>query len=1011
MFQYKKFRKPARRELKRRAQHLRFESLEPRTMFDGNGLLLTNDAYLTLSFAADGTKVAGQSNGLAAKFDAIAPRSVWEDAILSAFQSWAVHTNADVGVVNDGGQPFGTPGPTRGDSQFGDIRIGAIAMDPLVGGESTPIDRLVGGTWQADVVFNTNFDFHSLNDIYEIALHEAGHVFGLDDNSDPNSPLHSGTIPTAAVPDANDIANLHALYGTRLDDFNEHDGGGATSNNDSLTTATVLVVANSPGITPGSAPVIAYGDITTSTDVDYFRLKVPDTYSGAVNVEVRSAGISLLAPHMQVFDANHQLVDDVTSTSTRGDTLEFSVPNASPNDIYYVRVTGASANGFGLGGYSIKATFDDVPQVDLSVLSQYRENDLRKLSQDEIRKLIVPFEDHFLNEDLNADDDLATAISLQSRTDFTDSGRYETIGSISDNTDRDVYRLKSPQTVSAPSDVLTVTVRTLSAGKFVPTVRAFDRNQNPLPVTILANGGGELVLQVTGIESNRNYYLEVAAADPNGPFNLGNYQLSASFQDHAANFQTFATGTLAPGASQNLHTLYVAQPQLFHFLLQAGAATTTGPTAVVATIYNEAGQVVYRVSAKPGESQSQGAVLLAPGTYEVRVATLTFQGSLQTSIEYTLSGTAISDPFASDPNDQTTNPFINPDPTLGGEFLYPGDIPSNDPFLWESFVSSVQGDVPADLQSQITLLLGDWWSWFWGQTGVNGPPLAQADSYSVGANGTLSISAGSGVLANDLEPEGDPMVAAVTKIPRVGALSLNPDGSFGYTPPAAFNGTVQFSYQASDFHQLSNQSTVTISVGLIGDYDHNGVVNQLDYNVWRSTIGSTTTLDADGNGNGVVDSADYVVWRMHPSLGAGSGTLAAGRSALATEPSASIVVASPATTVAQSKIGADTQTAAPQISTPSAKLQLPGTSIVQTRTLLVSSPIIDRTSQSNLPLLNAVKPGIAPVSPSLASISDLMAADIVFSELGQAANSLATAAEFANPLGNDINSFSAIQLL
>src|SRR5690348_6306045 len=113
-------RKKSRQQAPRRSSHhlgrrLQIECLEARTMFDGNGLLLSNDAYLTLSFAADGTVVAGQANALAAKFNAIAPQSVWENAILQAFQTWAVRTNADVGVVADGGQPFGTPGPTRGD--------------------------------------------------------------------------------------------------------------------------------------------------------------------------------------------------------------------------------------------------------------------------------------------------------------------------------------------------------------------------------------------------------------------------------------------------------------------------------------------------------------------------------------------------------------------------------------------------------------------------------------------------------------------------------------------------------------------------------------------------------------------------------------------------------------------------------------------------------------------------------------------------------------------------------
>src|SRR4051812_30113050 len=192
---------------------MQFEQLEARTMFDGNGLLLSNDAYLTLSFASDGTNVAGQPSALTAKFNAIAPQAVWEDAILRAFQTWAVRTNADVGIVADGGQQFGTPGPTQGDVRFGDIRIAAIGTDPQIGAESTPLDRVVGGTWKADVVFNTDFNFQSVNDIYEIALHEAGHVFGLEHSTDPNSPMHGGTIPTASQPTAQDTANLQSLYG------------------------------------------------------------------------------------------------------------------------------------------------------------------------------------------------------------------------------------------------------------------------------------------------------------------------------------------------------------------------------------------------------------------------------------------------------------------------------------------------------------------------------------------------------------------------------------------------------------------------------------------------------------------------------------------------------------------------------------------------------------------------------------------------------------------------------
>jgi hypothetical protein len=864
LFNPLKRRRESRR--KRRRQYrgtapraLSIECLEPRMMLSGDGLLLANDAYLTLSFASDGVQVAGKANAIHNKFDAIAPDGMWQEAILRAFQTWAVLTNADVGVVSDGGQPFGTPGATRGDARFGDIRIAAIAMNPSIGAVSVPINRIVGGTWRADVVFNTNFAFQSVNDIFEIALHEAGHVFGLDDSSDPNSPLHGGTIPTATVPTATDTLNLQTLFGTRLPDGFEVSGGGSVTDNNSFASATSLDLIH----VAGSPPKLLYGDITTAGDLDFYRFDTPNNYFGPITFHVRTSGVSLLVPHLQVFNSAHQRLQEAISTSKSGDDLSITIQNPTPEDVrYFVEVSGASPDLYGVGGYSLTLSFDNLNHFDPAAIASYSDATLRKLPPDQLTKLLAPNGTPFVNDDQHANDTLATAATLQSDDDFATASRFEVVGSISDQTDVDTYRLLSPQVAGAQPSVLTVTVKSLAAGRLVPKLAAYDSSGAILPITILSNGGGELIAQISGIQPEANYSLTVAANDPTGPFNTGNYQLTASFNDQAANFQTFAGGTLAAGTGQNVHTLYVAQPQLFHFLLQSEAADVVGPTSLVAMIYNELGQVVYRLAAPIGEARSQAATLLAPGTYTVGISVLSLGGPVIVPISYTLSGTVLSDPFASDPTDQTTSPFSCPDPGSGNAFCYPGGIMSNDPFLWNSFINSLPNGPPSpDVQTQISLLLGNWWSWFWSQTGVNGPPLAQADSFSTPQDTPLSVPSNAGVLGNDFEPEGGPMVSVLSASTPDGQLQFNPDGSFQYTPAPGYSGLVHFYYQASDFTQLSNVAAVTIAVGLVGDFDHSGTVNMLDFKMWRADFGSTSALAADGNGDGMVDSADYAVWR------------------------------------------------------------------------------------------------------------------------------------------------------
>ena len=93
----------------------------------------------------------------------------------------------------------------------------------------------------------------------------------------------------------------------------------------------------------------------------------------------------------------------------------------------------------------------------------------------------------------------------------------------------------------------------------------------------------------------------------------------------------------------------------------------------------------------------------------------------------------------------------------------------------------------------------------------NRPPAASNDAYNLTQDETLSIAA-PGVLANDSDPDGDSLTAMPVDNPTHGALTLNPDGAFVYTPAAGFIGEDTFTYKANDGRLDSTVATVTIKV-------------------------------------------------------------------------------------------------------------------------------------------------------------------------------------------------------
>ena len=98
----------------------------------------------------------------------------------------------------------------------------------------------------------------------------------------------------------------------------------------------------------------------------------------------------------------------------------------------------------------------------------------------------------------------------------------------------------------------------------------------------------------------------------------------------------------------------------------------------------------------------------------------------------------------------------------------------------------------------------------------DGPPVAVDDSYSTPFGQTLNVAA-PGVLANDVNPQPGSMTAVLVAGPAHGALTLNANGSFTYTPQAGYQGADSFTYRANNGQQ-SNVATVRITVVGRSDY-------------------------------------------------------------------------------------------------------------------------------------------------------------------------------------------------
>ena len=134
---------------------------------------------------------------------------------------------------------------------------------------------------------------------------------------------------------------------------------------------------------------------------------------------------------------------------------------------------------------------------------------------------------------------------------------------------------------------------------------------------------------------------------------------------------------------------------------------------------------------------------------------------------------------------------------------------------------------------------------------VNTAPLSASDSYTISQGSVLNVNSTNGLLKNDLDVDGDNLIALLYTYPSNGALHINLDGSFSYIPANGFTGTDSFTYKANDGKESSNLSVVTINVlsvnsAPLGAADSYNMAKNTVLNIQSAGV-LDNDIDVDGN--------------------------------------------------------------------------------------------------------------------------------------------------------------------
>lgn len=623
--------------------------MEERILFSRDEGAFVSAGSLTFSFPEDGTPVGAQVNNLGTGLETLAPSESVREAMAIAMQTWLREANVNFGWVEDSNEAIGVYGPTRGDARFGDVRITGFDFSTDTFAEAVSQNTKAVGTWAGEVFFNTAAAWPSLNALQSAALHEFGHVLGLEHSDDVESVMHTHGGGGRTTLAASDIATLQSMHGERAADPNEENHG-----NDTIDRATRIRGADEDESSAdgfdGSQVWIHFGDLLDENDRDVFEIKVGSGYAGPLAIEVRTAGLSLARLRAEVSDEDGNVLGTGTIDDVLGGSLLLQVQNAT-KDSYFVHVFAADDPFWAQGDFSVTvATPDRLADDGAEIAAWSRDAHRWYFDSDGAERgfsyQLVPSSDDQpdLDDDKGSDDDISGSRDLTPILATSTRVVYRSIGTLSSLADLDHYRVEAPESLTGDMDMV-VSLESLQRNGLIPEVRVLDEQGNVLDAEVRVRGQGLTQLVVSNATAGDRYVIQLKRlASADASYQLGNFSLGIEFGAPGELPMEMILGTLSETEPVIEREWYVARPQLFSLSLSSEGDFGDASGQVWVSVLNEAKDLVTALIVPLGELRTLPGVLLDPGVYYLQV-TGAVEGVVLPTIPIRLTGEIVTDPI------------------------------------------------------------------------------------------------------------------------------------------------------------------------------------------------------------------------------------------------------------------------------------------------------------------------------------------------------------------------------